>query len=199
MVAPEADSDSGLSPDAVDAINQIFAAFEVAYHNQFHKAFPNPESLAFAKKYWLSSLECYSPVQIVHAARQVIRTQDYLPSIAVIVRACEQGMDLYGLPPARQAYVEACTAPSPKRACDWSHAAVYHAGKAAGWHLLANEAEATAFPVFEYHYQQLCRQVMKGEQFSVERPAALTATVERKLDKEETRARIAKMKEELGL
>jgi hypothetical protein len=73
--------------DRVDAINQIFAEFEFAYHNQFHKAFSNVESQIIAKKYWLGTLEQYSPLQIVHAAKQVIRTQDYLPSIAALVKA----------------------------------------------------------------------------------------------------------------
>ena len=42
--------------DRVDAINQIFAEFEFAYHNQFHKAFSNVESQIIAKKYWLVAL-----------------------------------------------------------------------------------------------------------------------------------------------
>ena len=74
--------------DHVDAINQAFAEFEFAYHNQFHKAFSDAESLVIAKKYWLSSLDNYAPRQIVLAAKKVIKTQDYLPSIAALVRAC---------------------------------------------------------------------------------------------------------------
>ena len=59
--------------DHVDAINQVFAEFEFAYHNQFHKAFAESEALVIAKKYWLSSLERYSPRQIVAAAKKVIK------------------------------------------------------------------------------------------------------------------------------
>jgi hypothetical protein len=185
--------------DRVDAINQVFAEFEFAYHNQFHKAFADVESLAIAKKYWLSSLENYSPTQIVQAAKAVIRSQEYLPSIAIILRACEQGRDLFGLPSVRQAYLAACAGASPKREQHWSHEAVYFAGKSAGWYLLANEPEATALPVFQYHYEILCRRVVNGEQLSIELPPALTEKIERKLDKQETRARIARMKQELGL
>ena len=82
---PAGDADGNAAVDHVDAINQVFAEFEFAYHNQFHKAFADPESLAIAKQYWLSSLERYGPAQIVQAAKKVIRTQDYLPSIAVIL------------------------------------------------------------------------------------------------------------------
>jgi hypothetical protein len=199
VAEPEANFGDEDGMDHVDAINQIFAEFEFAYHNQFHKAFAEAESLVIAKKYWLSSLENFTPLQIVQAAKQVIRTQDYLPSIAALVRACEQGLDLFGLPSARQAYLEACAAPSPKREFHWSHEAVYHAGKASGWYLLANAAETTAFPVFDYHYALLCQRVIRGETLSIELPTPLPDKIERKLDKAETKARFAKLREELGL
>lgn len=183
----------------MDAVNQVFAEFEFAYHNQFHKAFATPENLVIAKKYWLSNLEQYAPQQIVQAAKRIIKTQDYLPSIAALVRACEEGFDLFGLPSPRQAYIEACSAPSPKRAYAWSHDAVYFAGKATGWYLLANEPEAKAFPLFEYNYHQLCQRVMQGETLAREVPVPLSAKIERKLEPAEARARIAQLKSELDL
>ncbi len=47
------------SKDHVDAINQMFAEFELAYHNQYHKAFPDEGALNLAKKYWLTSLAAF--------------------------------------------------------------------------------------------------------------------------------------------
>jgi hypothetical protein len=185
--------------DRVDAINQVFAEFEFAYHNQFHKAFADAESLAIAKKYWLGTLENYSPRHIVQAAKRVVKTQEYLPSIAAMLKACEQGFDLYGLPSPRQAYEEACRASSPKQAWHWSHEAVYFAGKAAGWYMLANEPESKAFPVFNYHYGILCQQVVEGKELHIEAPPALTEKVERKLSREEQKERIARMRAELKL
>lgn len=199
MSEPEPASGDDARLDHVDAINQIFAEFEFAYHNQFHKAFKDVESQLIAKKYWLSSLEMYSPVQIVQAAKHVIKSQDYLPSIAALIKACEQGFDLFGLPSARQAYFQACSAASPKRDQQWSHEAVYLAGRAAGWFLLANEPETVAFPVFEYHYAILCKQVVNGEQLVVEAATPLPDKIEHKLGRAEARARIAKMRKELGL
>jgi hypothetical protein len=185
--------------DQVDAINQVFAEFEFAYHNQFHKAFSDAESLVIAKKYWLSSLENYSPRHIVQAAKRVVKTQEYLPSIAAMLKACEQGFDLYGLPSPRQAYEEACRASSPKQAWNWSHEAVYFAGKATGWFMLANEPESKAFPVFNYHYGLLCQQVVEGKELHIEAPPALTEKVERSLSREEQKERIARLRAELKL
>ncbi len=192
-------SGSGSALDHVDAINQVFAEFEFAYHNQFHKAFQNHESLVIAKKYWLSSLEAYTPKQIVLAGKRVISTQDYLPSIAAFIRACEQGHDLFGLPSTFDAYVEACSASSPKIEFPWSHEAVYLAGKAAGWYLLANENEANALPIFRYHYEILCRRVIRGETLAVQVPEALPEKSRTTLSSEEKKQRLAKLKAELGL
>ena len=76
---------------------------------------------------------------------------------------------------------------------------MFYAGKAAGWFVLANEPEARALPIFEYHYRVLCKRVMSGEQLDTELPIPLSEKIERKLDPKEARARIAKMKQELDL
>ncbi len=185
--------------DHIDAINQIFAEFEFAYHNQFHKAFADAQSLAIAKKYWLSCLANYRPQQIVAAAKSVIRESEYLPSIAVILQACEKGFALFGLPSARDAYIEACRASSPKRDFDWSHPAVYLAGQAVGWFELANEPESSMLPRFSYHYELLCRKVINGEDMKLQAAEPLPEKVERPLAGKETQARIAKMRKDLGL
>ena len=76
IAEPDYDYENDRVRDHVDAINQVFAEFEFAYHNQFHKAFAESEALVIAKKYWLSSLERYSPRQIVAAAKKVIQSQE---------------------------------------------------------------------------------------------------------------------------
>ena len=65
VAEPDQDYANDRELDHVDAVNQIFAEFEFAYHNQFHKAFAEVEALVIAKKYWLSNLERYSPEQIL--------------------------------------------------------------------------------------------------------------------------------------
>lgn len=181
------------APDHVDAINQLFAEFELAYHNQYRKAYPDGESLFMAKKYWLSCLSGFSPLQITRAARMVVKTRDYLPSVAAVVQACESGLELYGLPAPRQAYLEACRAPQPKSSFAWSHPAVYYAGRASDWFVLATEPESAAFPVFEHFYRIYARQVMRGEKLEVNPPKALVNNPGKKTDPEERRLHVEKL------
>ena len=190
-------SDSG--PDRVDAINQMFAEFELAYHNQYYKAYPSSEQLALAKKYWLGILKDYTPVQIVAAARRLVRSNEFLPSISAVVKACEEGIGLFGLPAVREAYIEACRATSPKAAWPWSHEAVYHAGKATDWFLLASEPEDRIFPVFEHYYRELCHRVMQGEQLDTPCVAALPEQGRTPLSAEENQARMRKLRDDLAL
>lgn len=186
-------------PDRVDAINQMFAEFELAYHNQYYKAYPTADQLTLAKKYWLGVLQDYAPAQIVAAARKLVRSSEFLPSISSVVKACESGIGLFGLPPVREAYIEACRATSPKAAWNWSHDAVYHAGKATDWFLLASEPEERIFPVFEHYYRELCRRVMLGEELESPCVAALPERSATPLSAEENRARMRELRATLGL
>lgn len=186
-------------PDHVDAINRLFAEFELAYHNQFHKAYAREGSLALAKKYWLSRLSRFAPAVILRAARQIVDTQEFLPSLPAVISACENALSLFGLPAVRDAYVEACCAPEPKAAHRWSHPAVYHAARATGWFILATESETRALPLFEYHYRQLCRRVMEGERLDIELPKALTDGTPTPLPPEENQERLRALRAKLGI
>ncbi len=183
--------------DHVDAINQIFAELELAYHNQYHKAYAQEGSIGLAKKYWLECLAHFSPEIILRATRTVVTSQEYLPSIASIVHACEEAMSGLGLPAACAAYVEACCAANPKAEQVWSHPAVYLAGKATGWFELANKSETQIFPRFEKNYRGLCQRVLHGETLVIERPEALPEQISRTLTLEENKARMAQLREQL--
>lgn len=180
--------------DHIDVINQVFAELELAYHNQFHKAFGQEGALALAKKYWLGVLAEYRPEVILRAVRHVVRSSEYLPSIAAITRACEDAHTLFGLPSAEAAYVEACCAAEPKAAQEWSHPAVFRAGEATGWQVLAGEPRVRAFPLFEYHYGVLCRAVIAGERLDVPVVPALPEKVEQPLSREAGLERLQQLK-----
>jgi Replication protein P len=190
---------SGSNRDHVDVINQIFAEFELAYHNQFHKAYAQEGSLNLAKKYWLNCLSEFIPEVILRAARQVVKSQEYLPTVSSMIKACENTLPLFGLPTPQAAYIEACCALEPKHANNWSHPAVYLAAKATSWFALANETQATIFPAFEYNYHLLCQQVMRGEVLAINLPVALPATIAAPLSAAENKARMKKFRAKYGL
>lgn len=177
----------------------MFAEFELAYHNQYRKAYPGKASLDRTKKYWLGHLRRFSAAQIRRATAELTASSEFMPTLADIVNACRKDIALFGLPPVRRAYEEACLAPAPKVEYDWSHEAVYLAGSAAGWSLLASEPEAVSYPQFEYHYLDLCRQVVEGADLKIERPTPLPEQTRTELSAAELRKRLRKMRKELEL
>jgi hypothetical protein len=193
------DDDFETAQDHIGAISQIFTQFQFAYHNQFHKAFPDAESLVIAKKYWLSALQKFSPSVILAGGKKITHGQTFLPSLADLITACESGDDLFGLSNAQDAYVEACSAPSPKRNFTWSHPAVYFAGRATPWFLLANEPPSIAQPVFDYHYSILCDRVRRGEALELEVAAPLPDVTHQPLQGSELRSRLTKLRRNLKL
>lgn len=190
---------AGAGPDRVDAINQVFAEFSLAYHNQYRKAYPDEASVMLAKKYWLACLAEFSPQQIVRAGRAAVKSSEFLPTVAAVVKACESGHTLFGLPSPREAYLEACRATSPKSAWPWSHPAVYHAGVASDWYLLASEPESVAMPVFAHHYAVFSRRVMQGDALTTPSPPALPAEVRRPLTAAERQARMRALRASLDI
>ena len=181
-----------------EAVDQMFAKFQLAYHNQFRKAFPSKALLNRAKRFWHENLHRFSPALLYRATAELTTTSEFLPSLADVVGACRRGTALFGLPSTREAYQEACLKPPPKAAREWSHEAVYLAGCATGWQLLAGEPESASFPRFEYHYLELCRQVLEGAELQVERPEPLPPQVETELSREELRELAGELRRELG-
>lgn len=186
-------------PDRIDAINQLFAEFELAYHNQYYKAYSTEERLILAKKYWLGCLSEFSPRQIVAAGHKLVRSQEFLPTISAVIRGCEEGIALFGLPAPREAYMEACRAPAPKAAYSWSHQAVYLAGRATDWYFLSTETEEKTFPVYAHYYRDYCQRVIHGEKLEKPAVAALVNNPGRPLSNEEQQRRMTLLREEFDL
>ncbi|WP_372879173.1 replication protein P [Spongiibacter marinus] len=183
----------------IDAINRMFAEFELVYHNQYNKAFANAEKLSYAKKLWFSNLCHIPPEQITAACHRAIRESEFLPTIKGILKYCEPDDQALGLPDPHSAYVEACRAPSPKNEYRWSHPAVYHAGRKSDWYFLANNTEQQAFPVYKRHYQALCEQVRNGHTLHPPHPEALPAPEAKPLEPEEQRRRMREMRSKLNI
>ena len=200
MASEAATTDGQPQPTAAhaDAISEMFTQFQLAYHNQFHKAFANDEQITMAKQLWLTSLSDLSPQQIREGTRRIIRESTFLPNLHSIREYCQPPLAALGLPEPYAAYVEACRAASPKAEQNWSHPAVYLAGKASDWFFLASNSESVARPVFERNYAILCARVSAGEQLDMPVHKAIPETLNSPLSPEEKQRRMAELRKKLG-
>jgi len=182
----------------IDAINQIFALFKRNYHNQFFKAYSNETDVNATKRLWLEALQRFEPRVMLLASRSIIENNEFLPTLAAMIKACETSSDL-GLPEVHAAYLEACRAPSPKVSHKWSHLAVYYAGKAADWYFLQNNVEHVAYPIFKQHYQQVCDRVRLGETLAAPNKPALPKEVNKPIDRKSARNKFSQFRKTLDL
>jgi hypothetical protein len=183
----------------VTAINQLFAELQLAYHNQFHKAFSDDQKIIMAKQLWIRTLSDIAPERIIAGLRRAIKQSEYLPTIHTIRKFCEPSFEELGLPDTYNAYIEACRAATPKVEQQWSHPAVYLAGAASDWFLLASSSEAKAFPVFKRNYEILSERVMNGEQLNLPIIKAIPETINTPLSKEQQKQHMQAMREELDI
>lgn len=183
----------------IDTINQVFALFRINYHNQYHSAFGNTQLLNQAKKLWAETLLDFPPEVILKGAKKAIEESEYLPTLHKMISFCQGAPELHGLPDIHSAYLEACRAPSPKAEFNWSHPAVYHAGRKCDWFFLANNPERETFSVFKNHYLELCNRVLKGETLSPPDIKKLSEQPEKPLSREENLKRLQALREQIGI
>lgn len=182
------------------AINQVFELFRFNYHNQFLKAFPDHDTVIMAKQLWARLLVEYPADTIMFAAEQVVKKQKFLPNVHDVVEACQTSAhQLLGMPDVHSAYIEACRAPSPKKAYQWTHPAVYYAGRASDWFFLANTVEAKAFPVFERNYLLLVEKVAAGENMEIDLPKALPDHIAKPLERKDLQDKMKQLLKDSGL
>lgn len=190
---PAGHTETQASPEQIEAINQIFELFRFNYHNQFLKAFPDLERLNTAKRLWLKLLNGYTYHTIMSAGEKTIKEHAFLPTLSDVIARCDQCLST-NMPDAYQAYIEACRASSPKAKFNWSHPAVYYAGRASDWFFLANTPERQAFAVFKRNYEELLKRVGAGEDIRITIPKALEDIPKPKASQEEARQQFDKIK-----
>ena len=183
----------------VDAINQVFTLFRLNYHNQYLKAFGNTGELSEVKRLWLEMLSRFDSPTILRAAKHIIENSEFLPTLHTMIHACEKTSSQHFLPDAHSAYIEACRAPSPKAAHQWSHPAVYHAGKNSDWYFLQSSSESVAYPVFKEKYEQLCEEVRNGVELNAPSAPALEEQKAQPLDKQSNQKKLKAFRESLNL
>ena len=129
------------------------------------------------------------------AARTLIESETYLPTLSRMLAACDEQLGALGLPTPRAAYREACTAPSPKDAHPWSHPAVYHTGRALGWERLRSAPERDSWPEFQQRYRDWCRRALSGEALAL--PQAPELAPATPVDRNEGHRRLQELRREL--
>ena len=132
-----------LPKSQVELINLIFAELEITFHNQFHKAFPDEETLTLAKQLWLAKLEKYQNEIVFRAIDKIIETSKYLPSLSAVLNQIKELKLLeQNIPSPNVAYIEASSLGETNPLdFNWSHPFVYHAGANVGWYRLKTESE----------------------------------------------------------
>ncbi|HIE91615.1 MAG TPA: hypothetical protein EYQ83_01610 [Acidobacteria bacterium] len=184
------------SDDQLSAINQIFELFRFNYHNQFLKAFPDLDTMNMAKRLWLRLLGDYSGEVIMRAAEKAVKENSWLPNVHEVLARCDIS-EVLGLPSPHAAYVEACRAPSPKKEFNWSHPAVYFAGRSTDWFFIANEPEEKVFPVFKRNYDLLLNRIQNGENLEIDIPRGLPEETTTPLSRDEQKDRLKNLMADL--
>ena len=141
----------------VELINLIFAELEITFHNQFHKAFPDEETLTLAKQLWLAKLEKYQNELIFRAIDKIIETSKYLPSLSAVLNQIKELKLLeQNIPSSSTAYIEASSLGETNPLdFNWSHPFVYHAGAKVGWYRLKTEPEFDIKKEFISAYEKI--------------------------------------------
>ncbi len=154
-------------------INMLFARFMAIYGHKFKSCFETQDEIRIAKREWALSMQGYSEAELVAAISRCKETLAWMPTISEFITILNEQSGNFGLPPAKIAYEEVCRYADHPTQHDWTHVALYHAGKATGWFRLRSETEDRVFPDFLYNYQVICRRVRAGEDLSIEVPVAL--------------------------
>lgn len=153
----------------VELINLIFAELEITFHNQFHKAFPDEETLSLAKQLWLAKLEKFENELIFEAIDKIIETAKYLPSLSAVLNLIKElKFKKFKVPSPNKAYIEASSLGEINPLdFSWSHPYVYHAGAKIGWYRLKTDSEFEVKKEFLEVYGEILEESELNESFAL--------------------------------
>ncbi len=145
----------------------LFARFMAIYGHKFKSCFETQDEIRIAKREWALSLRGYGERELVSAIDHCKETLAWMPTISEFLKILHEQEGNFGLPGALRAYEEACLHADHPTGHDWSHAAVYQAGRATGWFRLRSEERRRVLPDFRYNYEVMSRRVRDGEDLAV--------------------------------
>ena len=182
----------------IELVNLIFTQLEVTYHNQFHKAYPDKNSLNLAKQLWLTQLERFDEKNVFESVSKLITTSDFLPTLSKVINSCiESKLKSNGIPNVNYAYKEACHSRNNFEKFSWSHPIIFYIGSKTGWDYLWTQAEKETFTEFKLNYDLLVNEYLEGKKFSKPKFPELPKTLRVKLDKKSQLKKIQDLKNKL--
>ena len=151
----------------IEAIDNLFLKLELSYHYQFYKVFGTDQRLTEAKKLWAESLKKY-PAECINAAVEtVIQSNDYLPTLTEVLKACSGSTGAINIPSPQEAFIEAQKSSSPRQRYPWTHPIIYWAGREVGWELINSPNNTNTFHVFSKTYLRLMQEMKRGKKFDL--------------------------------
>jgi len=151
----------------IEAIDNLFLKLELSYHYQFYKVFGTDHKLKEAKKLWAESLKKY-PAECINAAIEtVIQSNDYLPTLTEVLKACSGSMGSINIPSPQEAFIEAQKSSPPRQSFPWTHPIIYWAGREVGWELINSTNNTNTFQVFSKTYMRLVKEMKAGKKFDL--------------------------------
>ena len=180
----------------VELINLIFAELEITFHNQFHKAFPDEETLTLAKQLWLAKLEKYQNEIVFRAIDKIIETSKYLPSLSLVLNQIKElKLREQNIPSSNAAYIEASSlGETSPMDFNWSHPFIYHAGAKVGWYRLKTESEFDIKKEFLSVYEKILEESEFKESLLLLPVNNEEMTDEKPLSSEKQKARLEDIK-----
>lgn len=148
-------------------INMIFARFMAIYGHKFKSCFETENEIRIAKREWALSLQGYGERELVAAIDYCKEHSSWMPTVSEFLDVLRNKVSNFGLLSSRAAYEEACRYALHPLTHDWSHPAVYQAGRQTGWFELRSEPQDKVFPLFSYNYEQLIVRVQNGEELDL--------------------------------
>ena len=151
----------------IKAIDSLFLKLELAYHYQFYKVFGTDQRLFEAKKLWAESLKKFPSECIDAAVENVIESNDYLPTLTEVIKACSASMGSINIPSPQEAFIEAQKSSSPRQSFPWTHPIIYWTGKEIGWEIINSPNNSNTFQAFFKTYMRLAKELSNGKKFDL--------------------------------
>ena len=182
----------------IELVNLIFTQLEVTYHNQFHKAYPDKNSLNLAKQLWLTQLQRFDEKIVFESVGKLMTTSDFLPTLSKVINYCiESKLKSNGIPNVNYAYKEACHSRNNFEKFTWSHPIIFYIGSKTGWDYLWTQSEKETFKEFKLNYDILVNEYLEGKEFSEPNFPKLPNTLEAKVNKKSQLKKIQDLKNKL--